>query len=580
MGYDIHVKKAFFRFVVSCILASLGTALGTFVDAVIVGNAIGSDALAVINIAMPVYMFYNTIGFTIGMGASVFISRHIGNMEPKQAKSAFTTAILTGLVFSVIITALGGLFSESIITALGASGEIMPLAKDYIGSLLFAAPLFILTPIVIMSIRSDANPFVAMIAVNAFAAINLILDLVFIYVFHWGILGAALAIIAGQLTALLIGLSHFRRKDACISFQMGSEVTVKSAGKLLAAGVGYGLTYFFQMLIIVLLNNILSIRFGVEQIAVYSVMFSISMLAYVFFDGVSMAISPLVATYYGEKNKKSINMTMKLAFKFLLVTSTLLAAVILLFAEPLTVLFGIRDPAVVGISVQVLRVYTGAILFTSLNYAMIVYLQAIERDRLATIISVLRGFVLLAPVSAILTYHLGAVGISFAFIVVEGIITFAIAALLLIISKKRGCSFLLLSKTESPLPTYETMIDSGFNNLESVVDEIQIFCEEAEINMSKSYFVNLVIEELVVKIFEEGFKSNHKKTNYINIRIVKDGDAVNIHIRDDATGYNPFKTGNTSDDALDIMGIEMVKTKAQYFNYQRKLVFNNLYVIL
>lgn len=582
MNNDFYIKKAFRSFLTSCILASLGTSIGTFADAIIVGNVIGNDALAVINISMPVYMLYNTIGFTIAIGAGVSISNAVGKVDNQSAKNAFLQAIIAGFALSAICAAFGTLFSEQIILLLGAKGEIFPLAEAYIKPLFFASPLFIIGPIIVVAIRNDADPQRAMISINIYALLNIVLDIIFIYVFNLGISGAAYAIIIGQAAAIAVASTHFLKKDKILSFSFKGFSFTRTF-KTISFGISYGLTYLFQMVIIIILNNILSHMYSLWQISVYSVLFSVSMLAFVLFDGIAMAISPLAATYFGEKSRQNIKLTMKYALRFITISSLILSLAIFLLAGPLTIMFGISGGEAFDYSVRCLRIYSFAVIFTCLNYSAISYLQAIERERLALIVSILRGFALFAPASALLAVMLGSVGIALSYAIVEFLVTLIIILLIKRTAVKESSDLILVRDTRHTMPFYETMIDENFTNLGKVVEEISLFCEKSEIDTKKSYFINLIIEELVVKIFEEGFgrvsKRKKRVENYIFIRIMKNEDDVNIHIRDDAVSYNPFKSDKYEDDISEL-GINMVKNKAKYFDYQRRLVFNNLYIIL
>ncbi|WP_115028045.1 MATE family efflux transporter [Acetobacterium bakii] len=211
MNNQHFVNKAFRVFVINSILSSAGIVMGTFVDAVILGNAFGESGLSVLAVSMPVYMIFNLFGFAFGMGGSLKVSESIGAEDKNGAGTYFTQAMVFSVVTGVFIAALGTLFLPEIINLTGGSG--LDAASDYLGPIMLTAPVFILAPVLSLLIRSDADPFLSTLGISASVVINLVLDLVFIFGLNMGIFGAALAMIIGQLSAIMVYALHFFKKN-------------------------------------------------------------------------------------------------------------------------------------------------------------------------------------------------------------------------------------------------------------------------------------------------------------------------------------------------------------------------------
>ena len=210
MNNQHFVNKAFRVFAINSILASAGVVLGTFVDAIILGNAFGETGLSVLAVSMPIYMVYNLFGYAFGVGGSLKVSESIGAEDKQGVSTYFTQAIFFALVIGLLSTLLGMLFLPQIIAATGGSG--LDTAIDYLRPVILAAPIFILAPVISLLIRSDADPFLSTVGISLSVVVNLVLDLVFIFGLNMGVFGGALAMVIGQFVAVAVYSVHFLKK--------------------------------------------------------------------------------------------------------------------------------------------------------------------------------------------------------------------------------------------------------------------------------------------------------------------------------------------------------------------------------
>jgi Na+-driven multidrug efflux pump/anti-sigma regulatory factor (Ser/Thr protein kinase) len=575
MNNQHFVNKAFRVFVINSILSSAGVVLGTFVDAIILGNAFGAVGLSVLAVSMPVYTVYNLFGYAFGVGGSLKVSESIGAEDKDGVKTNFTQAMFFAAATGLVIAVLGMFFLPTIIGLTGGAG--IAAAGDYMWPIIITAPIFILAPVMSLLIRSDADPLLSTLGISVSVVVNLVLDLVFIFGLNMGVFGGALAMVIGQLGAIAVYSIHFFKKHNHLKLCQAS-LSPKAGYQLFQGGFGIASAFIYQGITLVVINNLLSVTVGVGGLAVYNILFNVSLFAYAIFDGISLALAPLVATFAGEKDTEGVYKTMGLSLKTSVFLSAFCVLVLLIFAEPIASMFGVADN--LTLVAQTIRIFAFGVIQTCFNCVMAHFYQTIKRPTLAGIIYFMRGLLLLVAFSTWFIPVFGVLGTALAIVAAETA-TMAILLLAALVLKKQGGYRNILLFKEPIIAKdkiYETTLSSDIKELEKCVEEIEAFCERLDIDSKNAYFINLTIEELAANIINFGF--NDGKPHYIHIKIALFEEDIYIRLRDDSTSYNPFEESEKPDEALDYLGVSIVRKKAKSFAYNRTLVFNNLLIIL
>ena len=175
-------KSAYWYFLFWGICSALGTTLSTLIDAILVGNIVGSDGLAVTSIATPVFLVYALLGMTLGVGANVYIGRSLGASDVENANLTFHRVLLVGLAVGLVCLAIVLPFRERMLDFLGAEGDLRPLARQYLTVVFGSAPVFVLYHIMSASVRTDSDPKLAAASSAAVVVVHLTLDIVFMQV--------------------------------------------------------------------------------------------------------------------------------------------------------------------------------------------------------------------------------------------------------------------------------------------------------------------------------------------------------------------------------------------------------------
>ncbi|WP_414150784.1 MATE family efflux transporter [Acetobacterium carbinolicum] len=575
MNNQHFVNKAFRIFVINSILSSAGVVLGTFVDAIILGNAFGAVGLSVLAVSMPIYAVYNLFGYAFGVGGSLRVSESIGAEDRDGVRSYFTQAMVFAAAVGVIIAVLGSLFLPTIIALTGGAG--IASARDYMWPIVVMAPIFILAPVMSLLIRSDADPFLSTLGIGVSVAVNLVLDLIFIFGLKMGVFGGALAMIIGQLCAVFIYSLHFFKKHNHLKLSRTS-LSPKAGAQLFQGGFGIASAFIYQGITLIVINNLLSVTAGGGGLGVYNILFNVSLFAYAIFDGISLALAPLVATFAGEKDTEGVYNTMGLSLKTAVLLSASCALALLIFAEPIASMFGVADN--LPLVAQTIRIFAFGVVQTCFNCIMAHFYQTIKRPSLAGLIYFMRGLLLLVAFSAWFIPVFGVLGTALAMVAAETATMVILLIAALVIKKQGGYRNILLFR--EPIiakdKLYETTLSSDIKELENCVVEIEAFCERLDIDSRNAYFINLTIEELATNIINFGFSDG--KSHYIHIKIALFEEDIYIRLRDDSTSYNPFEEPEKPDEGLDYLGVSIVRKKAKSFAYNRTLVFNNLLIIL
>ncbi|WKY44647.1 MATE family efflux transporter [Eubacteriaceae bacterium ES2] len=573
MNNQHFITKAFRVFAFNSILSSAGVVLGTFVDAVILGNILGDVGLSALAVAMPVYMIYNLIAFAFGIGGSLAVAEAIGNENKKQIEKWFTQTLGFSLITGLLIAIMAFIFRQPFIVLMGGAG--VEGASAYLIPVFVTAPVFIVVPVLSLMIRSDANPLLSTIGITVSVLVNLILDVLFVVVFKWGIAGAAYAMVIGQICALFVYGFHFIKKHCRLKFTRFS-FRLSDAGLLFRNGFGVASVYVYQGLLLIVINQLLSNQSGPEGLAIYNVFFNVSLFAYAIFDGVSLALAPLIGTFNGEKDLEGVYETMRLALITAVLLSVVCGLVLFFFGNPIAQLFGMQSELLV----KTLKIFSLAVIPTCINCVMATFYQTIKRNRLAAAIFLLRGLILPVVLSAVFVPLYDVAGTAAAMLGSEVLTMIILLSVAGIVKNRNGYDNLLLY--EKPVyekdAIYENQLATDLTKLSLMADEISEFCENHEIDMKTAYYINLTIEELSANIIKFGFADG--KEHYISVKIAVFEEDIYIRLRDDSMTYNPFEEPDHPDESMDYLGVAIIRQKAKDFAYNRTLVFNNLLIIL
>ena len=566
-------KSAYRHFVLWGILSSLAMTVCTILDALLVGNLVGSDGLAASNLSTPVFLCYALLGIMLGVGANVRIGRALGASDIGEANRVFHRLLGTGLLIGALCWC-PLLFRRAFFRFLGVTDELLPLTSRYLTVVLGCAPVFVLYHILSASVRTDSDPKLSAAASGVVITANILLDLLFMLVFRWGIIGASASLCIAETLGVLTLLLHFRKKRALLRLRPALP-RLSDLTSFAANGFGMGSAYVFQALVMLVFNKLLIRYSGADaalNVAIFGVIYSVSMIPYAIYDGASNALSTVTAFFLGEADIDGVFRVLKRAIVLALCFGVAIALACFVFAGQIGGLFGLPPEAAGGSARAAIRLFSFSILFSGVNTVVTAFWQSIGRPTLAGGMSLLRNFALLLVFGIGLISNRTILGISIAYICTEAFC----CSLILPVRQVADSRRFLSSTCHVPSRVFENQYVISTGSMEQISGDLELLSEKWEIPMKTALTINFICEELLLNIIKFALE-DAKKEHYVAIRLMAQDDSYVLRIRDNVRSYNPFESQG---DEIDNGVLRLIQKKTRQYTYQRKMVFNYLYMVI
>lgn len=424
-----NLGKTYVKYVSSNVLGMIGISFYILADTFFVAKGAGSNGLAALNIAIPVFGIMYGLGLMMGMGSATRYSILHATEEKKEANRYFTQSLITLLLVSMLFVLMGILIPEQVSKVLGADRDTIEYTVVYVRTVLIFAPMFTFEYYMLCFIRNDGNPRLAMYAVIAGSIANVIFDYIFIFTMGLGMSGAALATGMSPVTAMLIMSTHIIGKHNQFHF-----VRHKFEFRILSDTVRLGFSSFINEIsssVAILVFNYLILKIaGIVGVAAYGVVANIALVITSLFTGIGQGIQPMVSHYYGKGDVKKMQKTYRYALVTALCMSIAAYGFILVFRQPLVAAFnGENNLLLAKIAKTGMAYYFIGFIPSGFNIVASFYLTASEQAAKGLTISILRGLVLIVLFAVCLAWILKMTGVWLAFPCAEAV-TALVAAIL------------------------------------------------------------------------------------------------------------------------------------------------------
>lgn len=382
--------RKFFNYVIPAVIGMLVTSLYIVVDGMFVGKGVGSDALAAVNIAFPPNLIATAIGLIISVGGSTLVAMNLGAGKRQEAINKFNQSILLLILIAIVILIVGLFFSKPIAYALGAPDSLMEDVYNYIKfCFLFSIPL-VLSQGLNCFLRNDGAPRLAMCSMIAGALTNILLDYIFIFIFKWGVIGAAIATGLGQLISMTIAIGYFLKGRGVLSFKR-CEISFKAIKDITIMGFPSFLTECTIAVVTMAFNMVILKRIGENGAATYSIINYILTIINMIILGIAQGLQPLLSFYHGAKEEDKVKYYYSLAIKSVLVAALANYLIFLLFGKWI-ISFFTTNIDLINTTYNAFKIFSLGTFFAGINIIKSAYFQSIEMCRISTAICVFRGF--------------------------------------------------------------------------------------------------------------------------------------------------------------------------------------------
>ena len=406
--------------------ASIGIlvmSLNILIDTVFVGQWIGPNAIAAINVVLPVSFFIGALGMAIGIGGSSIISRALGDQNIEKALKTFGNQSTLTLLFTVGFVIIGLSFIETLIPLFGGKGALYGPAKIYYTIVLYGVPLLGFCMMGNNVVRAEGKPRYAMYAMMLPSVSNLTLDVVFIYIFDWGMAGAAWATTISYGVCALYLLYFFNSSKSELHLQRTHFSLQKSIVQQIGALGSVTLARQAVVSIVVLLVNNILYRYGGETtVAVYAIISRSLMFALFPVLGITQGFLPIAGYNYGAKNFDRVREVINTALLYATVLASIIFSLIMVFTEAFVTIFT-NDPNVLAQTPEAMRWVFAATPIIGIQLIGAAYFQAIGKALPALLLTLTRQGFFLIPLIFILPPYFDVFGVWLAFPIGEAIAT-------------------------------------------------------------------------------------------------------------------------------------------------------------
>ncbi len=384
--------KNIFKFAVPTIAMSVFMSFYTMVDGLFVSNLIGTGALSAINLTAPIIQLVTAISTMLATGGSAVIMRKMGEGRSREAREDFTALILVNVAAGLVMCSLGYLLMGRVFAGMNLSAEVEGYCRAYLSCYLpFTVPILLMNNFTLYMIASGKASLSLVCSVTG-GVLNMVLDYVFIAVFHMGISGAAVATGLGYSVTAVVGLVVFGGRKSLMHFTR-PVFRLRVLGNAVSNGCSEMATALVTGIVTMMFNWTMLRYAGEDGVAAVTIIMYVLMFASSLYTGYSYGVAPMISYYYGENNRGKLGKLIVSSLRIIGVISLLTAAASFFLTRPLVSVFARPDNPVYDLAVTGNRVCTIALFFIGFNIFASGMFTALSNGVVSAVLAFSRSFV-------------------------------------------------------------------------------------------------------------------------------------------------------------------------------------------
>lgn len=569
-NYDL-LRAKFKEFFLPTLFTSMAGNICLFVDGLIVSFLIGAANLAPIQIVAPVITFVNLIYWMIGLGGSVLCSVAKAEFDDERSNSYFSVSIISLLTIGILIAVFGLLFSSNIAQFLCASqSSLIPEVTQYFSALIIGMPFLCYMMSLSYFIRADGIPTLPFRAILIANLVNISCDFIYIHFLNLGLSGAALATTTGYIVGSILISYYFIKKERTLEFiSLKLNAFLTYIKQIVTSGFSSSSTQLYLTLKLFIINILIGWFIGDSGLVAFSICYNSLFILYIFLIGTAQTMSPIVSVYFKEEDYSGVSYVIKRSLKIVLIASLALSLLFIIAPQTLLYLYSVKNPADIPVVLNALRIFAISYAGTAITFLYTFYAQAIQKNQLSTIISLLEGFILPISFAFILSFAIGGNGIWISFALAEIITIIFIFAYSRYINKKTDGEFsgFFINKHNDDKNVFEHTIKGDIKEAVNLSQDVQNYLS----GNKSAALVSLAIEEMLVNII-----NINDSIDSIDIIVRKNLDNVLISIKDTGIDFNPV----IENEDLEFDNISVLNKIAEKIEYSRVLGLNSTVITI
>lgn len=442
------IGKLMKKYAVPCIISLLVGALYNIVDQIFIANAdyLGSYGNAANTVVFPLTVIALAIAVMIGDGCCAFVSISLGQNKTQNAKKSVGNSVIMCIISSVLLTAIYLIFANTILAMFGGTvnADTFHHSQEYFFYITLGIPFYMFGQAMNPIIRADGNPGFAMVSTLCGAVLNIFLDPVFIYVMRWGMRGAAVATVIGQIVTAILAVWYLVHMKILKTSKKDYLLSRSICGRTLILGITSFLSQISLVIAMAAINNMIRKYGALDPVfsqeiyaqipmAVVGIVMKFFQIVISIVVGMAAGCIPVVGYNMGAKQTQRVKELFTKLLMYEAITGAVALILVEIFPHQLIALFGAANESVyyTEFAIRSFRIYLCMIVLACINKACFIFLQAMGKAMASTVLSMIRevvfgvGFALLLPV------FFGLNGVLYS-MPASDILTFIIAAYLII----------------------------------------------------------------------------------------------------------------------------------------------------
>ena len=444
-----RISKLLLTFSIPCVISMLINSIYNIVDQIFIGKGVGTLGNAATNVIFPLVIMFNAIAGLIGNGAAANLSLKLGEGDKKSAAKSIGSSITLTLVVSIVVSIIAYIMLPKLVYCFGCTESVYKYAVDYGRVIIIGAPFMIMYSSMSSIIRADGSPAYSMVMLVVGAIINIILDPIFIFVFHLGVTGGAIATVIGQVISFTIAFVYlFKVKSVTLNkecFKIDKDVL-----RVLSLGLSSFITQTTILVLFVFMNNMMtklgaSTKFGSDiPLSVYGVISKINSLYISTVLGISIGAQPIIGFNYGAGNEERVKETIRKVLIINFIVGIIFNIVFILFPRELASIFISSSDSSYELFMEFAELMCHSFLLViclnALEMTTSIVIQSVGNVFKSTAVSFIRQIILLIPISLILAFvfNKGLYGVMYAGCIADAICFVITLFILLSEYKKLG----------------------------------------------------------------------------------------------------------------------------------------------
>ncbi len=547
------IGKLIRKFSIPCIISLLVNSLYNIVDQIFIGWGVGYLGNGATNVVFPITIICLAFALMFGDGSSAYLSLKLGEKKKDKAAKGVANGIIVAVIISTILCIITLVFLPQLLNVFGCTDNLREYAQNYGFIIAIGLPFMMIGTTLNSIIRADGNPKYAMTSMVTGAILNIILDPIFIFVFHMGVQGAAIATILSQIFTFTMNVLYIRKFKSIKLDKETFKLKPAVAKKVSTLGISSFITQMSFVIVMAIENNLfgkygLDTKFGAEiPITVFGIVMKISQILNSIIIGLSTGAQPIIGYNYGAEKYDRVKKTLKMVLGCSVIISTIAFILFQTIPEKLISIFGSGDENYMEFACLAFRTYLLLCICNGIQIPAGIFFQAIGKSVKSAILSLSRQILFLIPAMIVLGKIFGLNGLLYSGPVADGL-AFVIAGTLLIIEITH------IGKRKSKS---EALIDD--TSTQSKVDKHIVITIAREYGSGGRYVGRLIADKLGIKFYDKDLIEKVAEETGLSEEFIESNEQQRNTLANFSNGYY---FGLNNGDELFVKESEIIKKLA------------------